>query len=112
MVQMTSLGSDCRASEFAEHQSENRSALGGLQRVRSPVRLPVSRRNGRDRRPVEAKSQYSDISMDAMKLAEPRLPAIAPNPGRSLKKKALLPFGGSEMLAVPMVVPVPSRTVI
>src|SRR5262249_13629701 len=38
--------------------------------------------------------------------------AIAPKPGRSLKKNAFLPFAGREMLAFPILVPVLSRTTI
>ena len=54
--------------------------------VRSSVRLPVGRRNGRDRRPVEANFQYSDVSDRCSEIggaalarhcAQPRVPILS-----------------------------------
>ena len=62
--------------------------------------------------PLKRSPSTAIFPIAAVKLAEPRLPVIAPNPGRSLKKNAFLPFAGREMLAFPILVPVLSRTTI
>ena len=60
--------------------------------------------------PLKRSPSTAIFPIAGVKLAEPRLPVIAPNPGRSLKKNAFFPFAGSEMLAFPTFIPVLSRT--
>src|SRR5205823_196969 len=62
--------------------------------------------------PLKRSPRTATFPMAAVKLAEPRLPDMGPNPGRSLKKNALLPFAGREMLVFPILAPVLSRTTI
>jgi len=47
-----------------------------------------------------------------VKSADPRLPAIAPRPGRLLRTRAVLLFAASATLEEPIAAPVASRTTI
>ena len=62
--------------------------------------------------PLNRSPSTATFPEDTVKSADPRLPAIAPRPGRVLKIRAVLFLGPSATLEAPMVAPDASRTMI
>ena len=62
--------------------------------------------------PMNRRPRTATFPVVTVKLAEPRLPTIALNPGRSLSTASVLLFAGRNTLEVPIVAPSLSRRTI